>query len=472
MMIKHHIRRGWFVTVAASLLAVSLGATPGADAARASRSAKHPDPTALSSFGRMFELLPGYTAPSVQNLSDLAQTQLDAGAAALDNPGMTAGYTYFGQFIDHDLTRDQSASPEAPVDPTTLKNFRTPRFDLDSVYGGGPAVNPELYDGAKLKLQAPNANGVPDLIRRADGTAIIGDNRNDDNLIIAQIQVAAIKFHNRLVSEGASFADAQRLTRWHYQWVVVHDFLPHVVGQARVDRFLKGTTVRGGYYAAGNPANPMTPIEFAGAVYRFGHSQVRNGYRLNPQTFSLVFSETQPDLRGSRDIPATHQIDWNNFFQVHGSAPFAGNLSRKIDTKVSASLFALPIPQAIGGGSNVLAFRNLVRGTFYGLPSGQAISNEMGIRPLTNAQIGLGPEYQGETPLWYYVLAEAEQRENGARLGEVGGRIVAEVFLRQLKVDKNSYLNAKPAWAPTVPHTGAFDISEFLKFAGVVQAQP
>ena len=177
-------------------------------------------------------------------------------------------------------------------------------------------------------------------------------------------------------------------------------------------------------------------------------------------------------LIGGRDMTQPNAIDWAEFFEIDGAEEFEGNLSRKLDTKISLSLYQLPIPGAEAEGDNVLGFRNLNRGQFYKLPSGQDVSRAMGIRPLSNEQIGLDEDFGGgEAPLWYYILAESEIREDGERLGPVAGRIVAEVFLTQIDVDKTSYFNAKRRWSPTVEHVGAFTIGDFLNFAGVVEEE-
>jgi Animal haem peroxidase len=445
-----------------------------------------PDPAATqSSFGRMFPALPGFTTPTDLMFHGLVQTQLDPGppeseeeADPFDNEDVPAGFTYFGQFIDHDLTRDQQPTPTTFIDPTTLKNFRTARFDLDSVYGGGPKASPHLYTPRnRILIQEENSNGIADLARDDAGVAIIGDNRNDENVIIAQLHVAVAKFHNRLMDDGHSFAEAQKLTRWHYQFVVVNDYLPHVAGADRVSRFLKPDgTVRSEFYDAGDPAAPMTPVEFASAIFRYGHSQVRDAYELNDETeeepVPVFRLDGSLDLRGGRDIAELLEIDWSEFFAIQGAQEFEGNLARKFDTKISESLFQLPIGSpGLPPGSNVLGFRNLNRGKFYGLPAGQDVAKAMGIRPLTNGQLGLGPEWGGKAPLWYYILAESELREDGERLGDVSGRIVSEVFLGQLAADSSSYLSQDPSWQPTVEHDGAFDIGEFLKFAGVVELE-
>jgi hypothetical protein len=454
------------------------------------------DPKKQSSFGRMFPTLDadpgragfqGFT-PTDQALTDLVQTQRDKGLAQLDNTGVPAGFTYLGQFIDHDLTRNLDPLPTAQLDPTTLKNFRTAAFDLDSVYGKGrtDASSRHMYnaDGTFKVVEEEENGGIPDLVRdETSGRAtLLIEPRNDENLIIAQLHLAVQMFHNRLIEEGMSFSDARRLTQWHYQWVVVNDYLPHVVGQDRVDMFL-GKKVTNGFYKPGDPDAPMTPTEFSTAVFRYGHSQVRDAYEVNDLSEDApikVFDLSSPDaedLRGGQRINERTHIDWSEFFEIDGAQEFEGNLSRKLDTKISDSLFNLPLgaPGLPSTGTNVLAQLTLIRSSRYDIPSGQDVARAMGIPVLANNKLGLSqtayPSFNGEAPLWFYMLAESELNENGVRLGDVGGRIIAEVFLDQLAVDPASYLNARRAFTPSVEHEGAFTIGDFLTFAGVVETE-
>lgn len=439
------------------------------------------DPSQQSSFGRMFPTLDPFR-PSDESLTKLVQTQRDKGLTQLDNKGVPAGFTYLGQFIDHDLTRNTQALPSAPFDPTTLKNFRTAAFDLDSVYGKGPTVDAQLYeaDGKHFKVQEENVNGVPDLARNANGGAILIEPRNDENLIIAQIHLAVQKFHNRLIDEGKNFNTARQLTQWHYQWVVVNDYLPHVVGQDRVNLFL-GKPVSNGFYQPGNAAAPMTPTEFSTAVFRYGHSQVRDSYEVNDLSEDAPIKVFDPtgaeDLRGGQNLNERTHIDWIEFFEIDGAPEFEGNLSRKLDTRISESLFNLPLgaPGLPSAGTNILGQLNLVRSSRYGIPSGQDVAQKMGIPVLANNKLGISqtayPDFNGEAPLWFYMLAESELKENGTRLGAVGGRIIAEVFIDQIAVDPASYLNARRPFTPSVEHEGAFTMGDFLTFAGVVELE-
>ena len=419
-----------------------------------------------SSFGRMFpvgessenaEVLEPLTQPTDEELAELAQGMLEGDA--IDNPkGTAAGITFFGQFIDHDLTLDNEPQPTDTVDVEGLVNGRTFAFDLDSVYGGGPKKSPQLYDGDKFLIGTATDEVSPDLPRNK-GTAILVEHRNDENLIIAQIHVSFLRLHNSLVDRGMSFDEARQTVVGAYRYVVLNDYLPQIVGQKAVNRALR-RPVESGFYQPGSQGAPMTPVEFSTAAFRFGHSQVRNAYAINDTSGGVrVFSldPAVPDLRGGRQLPAIEDpgnglkslvIDFDNFFselpREVGDDPAL--IGRAIDTKIAPSLFELPIPGAEAPGEdgqqlqNVLAFRNLVRGKFYDLPSGEAIAGAMKVRVVGD------PVFPEGTPLWYYVLREAEVSgcvthkpcepgQGGAELGPVGGRIVAEVFVDLLRLD-------------------------------------
>lgn len=179
------------------------------------------------------------------------------------------------------------------------------------------------------------------------------------------------------------------------------------------------------------------------------------------------------DLRGVKRAPRRF-IDWQTFFKFNPdiSAP-----NKKIDTKLSSPLMLLPGSRGAASGLPTdgiqsLASRNLMRHVNFGVPSGQAIARVMGIQVLTPEQLTeLAPfGMDRSTPLWYYVLKEAEVLENGLRLGPVGNRIVGEVFIGILKADKDSYLVVDKNWKPTLPSAkaGDFEITDLLTFAGVV----
>ena len=445
-------------------------------------------------FGRMFPELPPYDAPSDTALNALTSAGtvdspgplLDDGTSGGNNPGGTrAFFTYFGQFLDHDMTLDSLPLPVDSVDPNTIPNNRDQRLNLDSVYGNPKKPNPALYEAGGQRLRVGGADGrdLPrnppaDPLNPANRSAIVGDPRNDENQIIAQIHVAFLRAHNKLIDGGMKFKDARQLMEWRYQWIVVHEFLPEVLDPGvYVDVFGEGGNgpIRTRYYDPKKAEKAEMPVEFSVGAYRFGHSQVRAAYRMAENgPFIQVFNPTAPDdLHGGREIATPHVIFWPNFLNVGGLPP-AVNISRKIDTLLSAGLFMLPIPGAEASGSAILAKRNIQRARQYGLPSGQAVAGRMGVAALSNGDIAAAiprlaavrddPDYKGETPLWLYILAEAEIVHAGAKLGPVGSRIVAEVIGGLLAADKNSYVRRG-----FVPESGSFRVEDLLREADLLQ---
>jgi len=448
-------------------------------------------------FGTMFKDLSPF-APDDNLLSGLAKTMVEARDVAddivgdgLDNLTMPSGFIYLGQFIDHDMTRDTTPLTAQSRDPHALTNFDTPRFDLGSVYGNGPTGSPQLYesDGKHLKL-VTNANGVSDLPRDANGTAFIGDPRNDENLVISQLQQAFIMLHNHFLDADAKgdFLRAQQLTRWHFQWVIVHDFLPHVVGQQLLDSMITTakSRVRANtlFYRPSNPLKPMMPIEYSVAAYRWGHSGIRAEYEMHetalspsPAVLPIFNADPDPvnsrDLRGNRPLYPDAVVDWNYFFEIPGvDAPDDRNYARLIDTQVARPLQQLPDSVVAHTSDAILALaeRNLLRGKRLGLPSGQDVAARMQKTlpslpaPLTNDQLGLSdPAWEGKAPLWFYCLKEAELG-GGQQLGPVAGRLVAEVVCGLLQADQGSYWNARTPFTP-VGGSG-FRMGDLLQLAG------
>ena len=450
-------------------------------------------------FGRMFRD-PQPLAPGQAAIGALAKLVKESGSgAAGDNTKIPAGYTYFGQFVDHDITFDPTSDLAKQNDPDALVNFRTPRFDLDCLYGSGPDDDPFMYEWSsptnrrvKLLVGRNPSSGdfdIADLPRNQQARALIGDHRNDENIIVSQLQLLFIRFHNKVVDRtrknqklagGELFREAQRITRWHYQWIVVHDFLQRIVGKETAEAVLQPATSSEPARTALNffdpKNNPFMPVEFSGAAYRYGHSQVRAAYDLNDTVRGVpIFAaadKPQPleHLGGFRRLPAAWTIDWSFFFKT--SAGAKPQLSRKIDTSIAPPLFKLP---GLPGDRPSLARLNLMRGRALGLPSGQDVAEAMGAPPLTPAQLGLadidlpaaGREALAQaTPLWFYVLREAAVLGKGERLGMVGGRIVAEVLVGLLEGDPQSYLRRKPAWTPILPlaKKGDFTMADLVNF--------
>ena len=436
-------------------------------------------------FGRMFRLPPFVPSDDrIREIADLMAENATGPNPALDNPTIPAGYTYLGQFIDHDLTFDPVSSLDRQNDPDALTNFRSPRFDLDCVYGRGPVDDPFLYDklaGGGDKLLIGHHDDEDDLPRNVQETALLGDPRNDENIFVSQLQLTMLKFHNevvdRVVADPAlrigsetTFEAAQRLVRWHYQWVVVHDFLRRTVGEAMLasvfDESGPRPEVDRRFYLWKN--DPYMPVEFSVAAYRFGHSQIRGRYKLNTgvpalPTFLPEGTSVNPlgQFGGFRILPPFWTVEWARFFELGGPAQEL-QPSRRIDGKLADPLKELP-PE-IAGDRPSLIERNLTRGARLLLPSGQDVANHMGAAVLSDADLGLPGG--GPAPLWYYILKEAEVQAQGEHLGEVGGRVVAEVFLGLLEKDASSYLRNAPTFRPFLGTTaGTFTMPDLLRLA-------
>ncbi len=431
-------------------------------------------------------------------------TDPDLSLVNRNNPHDTAGMTFIGQFIDHDLTFDATSRLGVATDPTTSPNGRTPRFDLDSVYGAGPVMSPELYaDNDPIKLRVESGGAFEDLPRRPDGSAVIGDIRNDSNLLVSGLHAAFLEFHNHAVDEvrvaGAdpmdTFDTARRETRWHYQWLVVNRVLSNFVGTPMVDAVLARAARRGSARSRG----AAIPVEFSGAAYRFGHSMVRPSYRANlagdngSPFFGLIFDSrvtvpdgqhpaTDPgDLRGGFRA-ARRFVGWQTFFDFGGTFSAATRPNKTIDTVLSTPLFTLPTSAIahVPGSPGPLALpqRTLLRHLTWSLPSGQAVARQLDAPVLHRADLadlaafgpvaGRGVGLDRSTPLWFYVLREADLATGGQFLGPVGGRIVAETMLSLLLADPASYLCAQPGWQPHLGGTGStYEIADFLRWAGV-----
>lgn len=406
-----------------------------------------------------------------------------------DNPTHTAGTTFIGQFLDHDITQEAGSQLGRPSDVSRSVNLRTARFDLDSIYGGGPKKSPDLYEKDQLHFVVESGGQYEDLPREMDGTAIIGDARNDENLVISGLHVAFLRFHNAVIDQvlatrlddKAAMREAQHIVRWHYQWMIIHEWLPQFVGQQMVDEVM----TRGPKFF--NPSKPQIPVEFQTAAYRFGHSMVRPSYRANisgdngQAFFGFVFDpdtygdDDPDDLTGGHRAPRRF-IDWQTFFDFDDGEV---KPNKRIDTAISTPMFRLPLSAIDTGrgqkiGPTSLPTRNLLRHLTWQIPTGQQIASQMGVPMLTPSDLApfgnFGANLDSETPLWLYTLGEAELIADGLHLGPVAGRIVAEVFIGLLRMDKTSYLTAEPLWRPTLPSRFGdhqFTMVDMLTVAGV-----
>ncbi|MEB0110902.1 hypothetical protein RCH10_005267 [Variovorax sp. GrIS 2.14] len=534
----------------APLVARPHGGVRGANLSRSSLLFEGP-------FGRMFRAVPAadFGASDAHSLAALKQlaTAMTAKVDAADpkdgpdseESGIPAAFTYFGQFIDHDLTFDPASSLQKQNDPDALLDFRTPRFDLDNLYGRGPDDQPYMYghDGRTFILGlvltgAPQLNSGAHDLQRNTGTparALIGDPRNDENVIVSQFQGLMHRFHNRVAMDNPtwSFPKVQQAVRFHYQWVLLHDFLPKIIAPAVLQEVLPiandgSLTVSSKnlrYYHSRDAA--YMPLEFSAAAYRFGHSMIRPGYRLNDgvplqpdktrdsaDTLLPIFKHGlhASDLRGFQAPQPSWAIDWRRYIDLEPMAyggPIddpdvdnSGNRNRlqlayKLDTALVNPLGVLPASVAVD--PSVLAARNLERGWRMRLPSGQDVARAMGLTPLDDGEIAIGKftgdpadfvvppgsfatfaggAFADNCPLWTYCLAETvattmtvktldgDKPISTRQLGPVGGRIVAETFLGLLLADSSSYVSLNPLWAPSVyVQNGIFGLREFIAAA-------
>jgi hypothetical protein len=409
-------------------------------------------PLSAASYARMFPELPSFQADE-QFLHALGRAGglCDCGDIP-DSPGSlgdtAAGWPIFGQFVAHDITADRSIL-RSHANTAELHNARSPQLNLECLYGDGPTGHPFLYqrdDPAKFLLGLDGA----DVQRNAEGIAVIGDPRNDSHMLVSQLHLAMLKAHNAFVDEARSsgvandrvFDEAARQLRWHYQWIVLNEFLPALVGPALADQVLREGPEWFRFAHGG-----FIPLEFADAAYRYGHSQIRHRYQLNLQADPVPLF---PDLLGFRPVPSERTVDWKLFFDAPGATP--AQRSKKIDGKLVRALVELPV--AVTGECEIedyhsLAVRDLQRGQGVGLPSGEAVARYIGVAPLSPEQVGIASTgWQGETPLWYYILREADASTGGHRLGSVGGRIVAEVLVGLIDADATSFRQSSRDWRP------------------------
>ncbi|HTV44435.1 MAG TPA: heme peroxidase family protein [Stellaceae bacterium] len=481
-------------------------------------------------FGYMFPLLaenpdwllpPGATTQGALLALGTAMATDDLTQA--NDSTIPAIFTYLGQFIDHNITAQTDreigisriATPDGnvmdltplPADEVAHKliNGRRPQLDLEQVYGDGPALGTGvnlgeteadiLYNMQKELKVVPVPPGF-DVPRQADGTAIIADMRNNENLNVSQLQCAFLLFHNNIaqalpgaLSSDERYIKARRLARWAYQYVVVNDYLRTVCDPVVVDDVLDN----GNRYYAPNSDTAFLPLEFSVAAFRFGHSMIRPAYNLNPThtgATALPLSQALAVgslLDASGKLKPEFIVQWHNFaqFAMHP----APQMARRIDPLISQALGKLPVflpgsQTLLGPLLQQLAQRNLLRGFLLSIPTGQAVAEAMDIRPLSPANLtdGISPaiksalvagEFQSATPLWYYILQEARFQQSGNRLGSVGSRIVAETLIGLVRKDRTSYLNNLSDPAVTANGISVASghviatIAELLAFAGV-----
>ena len=420
-------------------------------------------------FGRLFSDLPAlFTDPRVLEDIGASEGPMDGGSNPAETTSVAVGHVFFGQFVDHDITLDVASSFDRVNQPDEINNTRTPTLDLDCIYGSGPEATPHLYhaDGAfkgiKLVTGAEVGSGsfTNDDLPRAGTVALIGDPRNDENRIVSQIQLNMLRFHNKMCDElsgeysgGALFEHAREAVTWHYQWCVVHDFLTKICGEGAVNRVL--SEGRKCYL----PKEPFIPVEFSVAAYRFGHSMVpmKVQAQKNKPRFELFGTKFG---KGFSPVTSADAVcDMHELFNTYDNRIV--QTAVQLNGKMAEDLLKLPT-NIVGGGEASLATRNLIRGQSFLLPSGENIARQLErdqaeIDQVSAAAQTDAPDLKTGTPLWFYLLKEAEvigreaadgTFEPGEGLGPVGAQIVAEVVIGLIELDPRSWLGSNRNWRP------------------------
>ena len=415
--------------------------------------------------------------PATQALLKALAREMEAPPGHDDDSAIPAGVTYLGQFIVHDVSFDAASDATRVIDASQLSNLRTARLDLDSVYGRGPLDQPYLYErlpsgdtaGPRLLFgHRLNPVDVPrDTSGPVTGRALIGDPRNDDHLLLSQMHLAFIAFHNavveklapRIADPYALYLAASTLVRQHFQWLVLHEFLPAIADSA-----VLGAVVAAPCNDLCGPRGPYVPVELSMGAFRFGHSMVRAFYDIrDAKTVSLRQMRQEFTFRNplAPGVASGWEVDWRRFFWRAGMRPVNANAAQKIDTRVTAGL-----PTEIG----------LLRAYAAKVPSGQCVADALGVPRLSSGALAganastvlraQGGVLLERTPLWYYVLKEAEIVGHGERLGPLGSRLIADVLVNLLRADRGSILNT-PGWRPTLGRRpGEFGMLDLLCVGG------
>jgi len=379
-----------------------------------------------------------------------------------------AAYTFFSQFVDHDITLDTTSDlhgdPIKPKKVGDLPNLRSASLDLDNVYGFGPEASPFLYDASQPgRLLTGNDVNPDDVPRNKDGRALIGDPRNDENIFIAQMQLLFLRFHNRRIV-GRDFEEAQKDVRYHYQYIVLNDFLKLICDE-KVYNYAQKEIEKKNYPKCDlrdKCERICMPIEFSGAAYRFGHSLVRSQYPVNAEYPVVDLFDERFGTEGFSAVPPKLTVDWSFLLDVDECHDYVK--SKAFDHLMADELIKMPDPIVGRFASNrdrSLAFRNLLRGYVFGLPCGQSVAQELAdkgypIDPCQDIKLCdiprwkcLDPSLQkgleAHTPLFLYIMREAGVVGKGKRLGPVGSAILLEVFGNMLVYcDSFLYKNWKP----------------------------
>ncbi len=444
-----------------------------------------------SVFGRVLPGNPIRLPADLDRARELLSKLAGSMRSSRDTQGdVPAGMTFLGQFIDHDITLDVSSELGRNARHQLITNVRTPSLDLDCVFGAGPDGTPHLYSALHrgFLLMGTRQNAL-DLPRNCDGTALIGDPRNDENAIVSQIQGLWIRFYNivfnQLQKKGKLYKSfkhlhedraqlAKLLTRWHYQWIVLHEFLPAFVDPGVCNEVLQ-LLKRHRHPRPFTDKTAPIPVEFSVAAYRFGHATVQNKYQMSKDVRVGLFKQEGDEFGLPAFGPKDKQfnIDWRFMFDIH-RAKVDPQMARPIGTEIGEEVFDLPFvsDEMVMGDQNLvipaaeaksLPHRNIYRDRFgFELASGQMAAAAMGLTPIDRDQATRDAGLD-KIPLWYYCLQEAAETAEG-KLGQVGGRIVATVLMRLLKNDPGSVWH-HPEFEPCFGNNGkAFGMGHVADF--------
>jgi len=427
---------------------------------------------------------------------------------------LPAGYTYLGQFVTHDITFDRTEGlATGELSASLIRQGRTPSLELDSLYGMGPLSESSrhFYENDRLKfrigmttptrLGKANISLPNDLPRDGSRQALIAERRNDRNLALAQTHLAFMKFHNavvdQLLNEGflgkELFNAARKKVIQHYQWMILHDYLPRILEDSVLKDVLAS---KAQFFRQLSENDRFLPVEFAFAAYRFGHSLVRDEYEWNRVFQSpkkgigaarlhhlFALSGLSGNIQGSPTLPTNWIIDWTRFFDF---SDFDGvvtqhkpNRAKKIDTKLSIGLKGLPgFPADVPIESRSIAALDLLMGAMLQLPTGQEVAEalrktKIDVRTLYAEEIEKGRHkkrltqfgFHENTPLWYYILKEAEVLHQGELLGPIGSRIIAETLVGLIHSSEFSILRDE-GWEPDLGqrHSNEFGMADLLVF--------
>lgn len=453
-------------------------------------------------FGRMF---PGHSPMFLnpKSLINLGKVGGPMDGGKIDDLSQTVplGMVYLGQFLDHDITLDTTSAFGRNNVVGEIENFRTPALDMDCIFGEGPEDEPFLYEEDSLRLLTGESNNnigqnqateKHDLARNGMGRAIIGDARNDENRIVSQLQLTFIRFYNAIyndieahsipgIDEKIIYEEARQLTMWHYQWIIVNEFLPTMCGEVVVDRVLG----QGRHHY--KPCDrPFIPVEFSIGAYRFGHSMITQNVQLQKGGKAFDLFSKNVGIGFQRITSTSQIIDWEQFFDFDGTHQRAS----KLDMTMASTLLDLPfIDEHTPQHLHSLATRNVMRGQSFLLPSGETIARCMKrdedeinqVRDyVLNKCVGFNVDFDAGIPLWCYILAEAatigREDKDGFKLGEglgpVGGCIIAEVILGLIEFDPNSYLGSNRNWQPVLGNGSDYTMVDLIKKSRESISQP